>query len=51
MKFGMDEKAYNVGRLVNIAERGLVVGNDTKVGSDLLDLTDKFRKGGLVRRK
>ena len=51
MKFGMDEKAYNVGRLVNIAERGLVVGNDTKVGNDLLDLTDKFRKGGLVRRK
>jgi hypothetical protein len=50
-KFGMSEKADNMGRLVAIAERGLRAGTDSKVGNDLLNITDKFNKGGLVRRK
>lgn len=50
-KAGMNEKAYNISKLINIAERGLNAGTDKNLGRDLLKLTDKFNKGGLVRRK
>lgn len=50
-KFGLREKAANVERLIEISVRGLNMGSDTKIGSDMLKLADKFNKGGLVRRK
>lgn len=50
-KFGLREKAANVERLIEISVRGLNMGSDTKIGSDVLKLADKFNKGGLVRRK
>ena len=50
-KVGAAEKAANIERLIKISERGLNMGNDTKIGSDVLKLADKFNKGGLVRRK
>ncbi len=50
-QYDMTEKAYNVSKLVNIANRGVNRDNDAKIGSDILELADKFKDGGLVRRK
>jgi hypothetical protein len=50
-QYGSPEKALNVSRLVDISERAMNMGTDTKIGSDALKLADKFKEGGLVRRK
>lgn len=50
-QYDLPEKAGNISQLINISERGLNLGSDTKIGSDMLKLADKFKDGGLVRRK
>lgn len=50
-QYDLPEKAGNISQLINISERGLNLGSDTKIGSDMLKLADKFKHGGLVRRK